>query len=626
MENENQEINNTPENKTTNVKTKKPKAPIIIAIVAIIAILGGVFACLYFFTDLFKSEKQLFVKELTSKQHVSEQLEEIKTLSKRMQEESYEATTKMTLDISGDEIKKEIKDEIGIDITKITLNENSKYDKNNTESNISLQYDNKDVIALDVIQKDDVIGIRVKDLYDKYLTIENKNLKDLVKKYGLDSEIDIDQIPDKILTGKDFQNALTITDENVEEIIEKYSKVFIEGIESEEIEKDKEKITIEINGDKKEFDTQKSVLELNPKQFLEASLKVVKELKKDDKTIKLVEDNIKGIIKLYEDNGYATEMTGIEDLDLKSGLDEAISGLEEVIKNMDEEDIKDAKIRLTMYSYDGKVIKNVIELVEKDKVFMSLEITSYKVDNTNYFEIAVSTAEQDKPIMKMYVIADQKENTSEKVKINYVIGMSMNVQNEIEFGLKYNIEQEVNFKSDVKITDLNSSNSLNLNTATESDLEKMVISISGNAMTYLVDLAEKFPELEPMIDELFDSINDGYNSNDVDYNSNNNAIGSNNNKVEIIGDTVVLNQTVGNTKIQHVFYYENDKLTKGVVTTTLTSNAEAEEYRKNLENQGLFDNFKVEGNVVTCDYSQDYISIYAYFDKEGLRDILNSSY
>jgi len=46
MENQNPEVNQTPGN-TTKVKTKKSKAPIVIAIIAIIAILGGF--CLFIF-------------------------------------------------------------------------------------------------------------------------------------------------------------------------------------------------------------------------------------------------------------------------------------------------------------------------------------------------------------------------------------------------------------------------------------------------------------------------------------------------------------------------------------------------------------------------------------------------
>jgi len=510
MENQNPEVNQTPGN-TTKVKTKKSKAPIVIAIIAIIAILGGVFACLYFFTDLFKTDKQVFVKDITTKQHVAEQIEEAKALSKRLEEESYEAKTKLSIDMS-DYMKEMLEYDLGeLDLTKITLNETTKYDKTNTEGNIVLQYDNKDVISLGYIQKDNVIGLKVEELYDKYVTIENKNLKDLAEKYGIDS----DEIPDKLLTSKDMAKALTITEEDLSNIWSKYSKVFVENLGSEEVEKTEETIKINVNGNKKEFETEKSVLKVEIKQLADAGLALLKSLNEDYEKEDLIEDNIKNIVKLYEDNGYAIETTGIEDLDIKDGLDEVIEILEENLDDIDED--SEVLFNLVTYSYDGKVIKNAIEIGIDDTVLTTMEFVSCKVDNTDYIEF--SAYENDEMVFKIYVSAEQVENTDNKVKTNYVIGfIADDLGDEIEF--KINLEQEINFKSDVKITNLDSSNTLNLNTATDSDLEKALMSVTGNAMTYLVDLVEKFPELEPLMEEIMagEDDEDDYNY-DYDFDS-----------------------------------------------------------------------------------------------------------
>jgi len=146
-----------------------------------------------------------------------------------------------------------------------------------------------------------------------------------------------------------------------------------------------------------------------------------------------------------------------------------------------------------------------------------MEFVSCKVDNTDYIEF--SAYENDEMVFKIYVSAEQVENTDNKVKTNYVIGfIADDLGDEIEF--KINLEQEINFKSDVKITNLDSSNTLNLNTATDSDLEKALMSVTGNAMTYLVDLVEKFPELEPLMEEIMagEDDEDDYNY-DYDFDS-----------------------------------------------------------------------------------------------------------
>lgn len=93
---------------------------------------------------------------------------------------------------------------------------------------------------------------------------------------------------------------------------------------------------------------------------------------------------------------------------------------------------------------------------------------------------------------------------------------------------------------------------------------------------------------------------------------------------QIVGDTVVFTQYEEGAKIEHVFYYENEELKKGVATATLSTNAEAKVYKSSLEEAGLFNNFKIDKNVVTCDYSEDVIVIYKQLDKEELVDTLNS--
>lgn len=331
-----QEVIKENENVSTSA-TKKKKSKLPVIIIALVVVLVALLAGAYFFTDLFKSPKQLFEKYLFNKQHFSKVLDEENEMLERMKKDSYEATTKISVDLGNEEWDKAIKEASAIDIKDVAIVTNVKEDvKNNkSQTNLKLNYQNKKVIEANVVLNENTMALQVPDIYSKYLTIENNNLQDIAKKFGVNAkEIGL---PNKILTDKDFENALTIKKEDIEKIGKKYKKVILNNIDSKDVEVDKDaSVKVNVNGEEKTLDAKKYTLEINEKEALEMVIDVLKELKDDKDTLKLLEENWSAIVKLYEDNGYAIEADEFDADEVKDALEELIEDLEKDLEKYEE--------------------------------------------------------------------------------------------------------------------------------------------------------------------------------------------------------------------------------------------------------------------------------------------------
>jgi hypothetical protein len=86
-------------------------------------------------------------------------------------------------------------------------------EKNKEKGILNFGFDNKQVLSVDYLRDNDLFGIKIGEVYDKYISIENKNLKQLAEKY----EIDSTEIPDKI-EFIDMHDLYDISEEEIQHI------------------------------------------------------------------------------------------------------------------------------------------------------------------------------------------------------------------------------------------------------------------------------------------------------------------------------------------------------------------------------------------------------------------------
>lgn len=339
----------------------------------------------------------------------------------------------------------------------VKLDVNVKSDPVNKKESFTMEMKNNGnhFLAFDSIVTSDAFGIHVKELHDKYITVENRDLKKLAETFGLDEET-IDQIPDKIPEGK------VLSDEDIEtlkNLKEKYCKRILEQIDSSyySVEKD---VTVNVNGT--DIKANKYALTMSEKEFLTIILNTLDELIADPDFVGLYEndsqlDEIKEqieklkeeidelgdetvVIAVYEENKKAVKTEFVIDEDKA----EFIVNNDSIIINV-ESDLDSASIVITN-TFDGTQGDLSIEFIDND-------------DNDNNVKVTVKSTKNDDNVESTIELEGEEFEESE---------------------LKYDISFSIKFNPNLEIDDLTNSNSIVINDYTQEDFTELFMEIMAN--------------------------------------------------------------------------------------------------------------------------------------------------
>ena len=220
------------------------KVQILIISLVIILVLGcATFATLYFATDIFKSEKEMFYKYIS--QINITQITDTNFNSNyqtRLQNESY---------INGGTIDIKVQEDGALSFDE-SFSFNSKVDPVNglASSIIDIKKDGQELLTVDYLRNKDLYGLKFEEIVSQYVVFENNNLKEFAAKFAVQ---DTSNIPDKIDLSEMLQNVNQedINLEKLKSIGDKYVNLIIEEIKNLPAERyskieDGYKLTIDI--------------------------------------------------------------------------------------------------------------------------------------------------------------------------------------------------------------------------------------------------------------------------------------------------------------------------------------------------------------------------------------------
>lgn len=466
----------------------KNNLKILIGVVVVIILIGV--ACVFAMPGVFNSEETEFFDLLIRKQSVAGVANDIAAKT----EKSKQVDTKIKADIS------EILETFGADTGDTDLNVEVDISEVKSGDDMSaaleLLLNKKSLGIIHFAKTGEMYGLKFADTTEKYLAFENNNLKELFENFDVE---DTDEIPDKILTQKDFEKVMKIDKATANKILDKYIKVLSKSVKGKV--ETKKNVKIEIDG--KEIKTTQHTLTLNEKDTAEMALAMLKALKEDEKNIKLFIDDYKAILKLMEESGYATkEMLSYDDLPSTDEIcEEFIGAIEETyeqLKEIVEEDDfdEDTEISLVIYEYKNEIVATKIVADEAAIVFECL--------NSEDVFIRFAT-EQDGKELAAIVLSGEMD--SKKLDLELKL-----VSNGIKLKL-ITITQEYKSKADEEMIKLNKKTALIVNKASEEDLEEFAEELKEGLTKYLEDLVEEFPEFS----SLFSAQDDSYDYDDFDY-------------------------------------------------------------------------------------------------------------
>ena len=490
------------------MKSKKGLiAGIVVAIIIILALAGGV---IYAKTDLFKPADKLFYKYLLGEKtefDYDEFLEEVKNAEGKEYSSNGEINANIDMQSTSAYARNNLNN---INKFKIEFEQKNKPKENKMSSNIKLSYDNKDVVEANLVKNSDIYGIQSDIMHDKYIVVENNNLKELAKKLGMDEE----NIPDKFEQVEAY-DLLYVSKEDRKEIVDKYKQVVNNKIGKDKYTAEKN-VETEINGEKVKTNTYK--LTITEKEVYETIKSILETAKDDEKTQELIISKYEMINKNVQNSEELTKDN------IKDYIDDLISDVDRELKYA-----SDDSMEIIVYVNKGKTVK--IEAKENED---TISAEFFEKDNKNNIVISI----EDYKLNIEYEEKEESNNKSlkgtitilsddeEQGKIDYEIAIKGTIgkgKNEItakfnieadEEKIELNIKENVNYDEKVTIEDLDSDKIVKLNDMSEDEIKDLFMEVYKKVQTDLPKVLE-----ETGISELFGNNTSNYDKYDLDNNT-----------------------------------------------------------------------------------------------------------
>lgn len=336
------------------MKQRKAQKIILIIIILLLIVLGGI-AYAYFATDIFKTPEQLFVKYLMNN---GTQLAEFNFAPFDEILEKMETTP---TEISVNTTMKQ-KDTFSDEENVTMLYTNIKTDLPNRKESLNLELQSQDeyLFGMELAITEDTYGILIKELHDKYLAIENRDLKKIGETFSLDQEI-LDSLPNKI------PETRTLTEEEkkiADELSLKYGKRVLELIDDNMVTLEK---NTEVDIDGESIKANKYSLNITEIKLLEIFTTIFEELLNDSQFKELyLKDIDQSIIEEYKTQNEELKTKGIAEAKEEN----------EMILSVYESDKKTVKTQISLSNNEEN-----IEFIIKDNNTLLLTINSPKVTN-----------------------------------------------------------------------------------------------------------------------------------------------------------------------------------------------------------------------------------------------------
>ena len=431
------------------------KKKILLAILLIVLLGAGIgYTC--FATDMLKTKKQLFFSYLLSDDLTSDLKSE--DLSKYLEKE------KTTAFSNKGEITANVKDN-GESSDAYDLLSNGKIKLEGKVDNSQKKAEQEITVALAQginvpikIRRDgETYGIQSRLLYDKYIAVKNENLKSLFEKLGMDNS---NEIPNQI----DWEN-IQFTTEELQNIKDKYSRVFYNSVDNDMFEKSKvdgqTKVTVNMTAD----------------QFVSIIEKMADEFKNDEKLLNKLSDG-----------------TTVDEL--KKQIDEFVNALKDV------EHTEQDKMSISLYIKSRKLVK--CEINTTDENGTETIATAEKEDNkltvktfeANEMQNQISIAKDENADATTYTInvvtQDLGEGSNIQIKMGFknlskLDDVEESIEATIEYGedsnksaMQINYNNTITFVQNTEIESFNTDNAVVLNDISENELNNLLETIYEN--------------------------------------------------------------------------------------------------------------------------------------------------
>ena len=425
---------------------KKRILIILILLLAIVGIFSGLYALLFFKTDLLKSDRDLFYTYLGKNIDILDVIDD-EWITK------YEERTKNTKYDNEGQISFEISDENdGSDINKLINNGKIQFkgvtDTVNKKAfqDIKLMYSNeeeeKELFNLKFLKEQDLYGLKSDEVVIKYISIENNDIYELLNRLGKSNTNNIANKIEKY----DINRILNMSEETKEEIIQKYMDVLKEQIPSNKFTKEKDII---INRNDQEYTTNKYTLKLTGDEEINIKVKLLETLLNDENILQEVN-------KIQQKNDENITV-------LKTKIQDQINDIKRQPSN------SNIIFELSVYEAEGELIRT--ELIKPE---LTLRIENVNTKNNQTVTIT-NTETSNGTIVTTCKLNRQTFTNISQMSLEYNVtensrqatNIIINIKNEIKTGDEIDTTIEAEIEDDLGNKKIQYNNLKKFNTSSE---------------------------------------------------------------------------------------------------------------------------------------------------------------
>lgn len=325
----------------------KKKTGIVIGVVATLVVLiaVGVFAFLYFMTDIFKSNQQLFWKYVSNSEQLVKVISSENEANQKIWKESHSYTAKGDLSIA-------VTKATGTKEIKLGTTERHNQNTGRTYSDVTLYNEEAELLKVSYINSGDIYALYCKDIYEPYYIGFRNNFEELLEKFNTTGDT-VTNLSNFDL-GKIWNASTKLTQEEKTYLANAYSSTILEHISENKYAK-VDKTAVEISN--QSYEVAGYQLQLNQEDIKQILVAVLTKTKEDTQIMSILH-------KILE----------VEEADM-------ISAIEQTIVLLQERNFEETNLTITVYNV-GKGLTR-IQMNDSEKVELILDIDDSKANKKN---------------------------------------------------------------------------------------------------------------------------------------------------------------------------------------------------------------------------------------------------
>lgn len=443
----------------------------MISIVLLIAIIG-ILGYLYLKTDMFKSKETLFAKYLLQNgenvQFLNVQNDE--KINKILENRKYESTLDAKVEYTEDAGTSNENKDNGINNVKLVINSNVDNSSDYNYKDISIQDENKNtLVGVEYLKDEKLYGLRLKDIV-QFVSIEYD--KDENKEETEDNEI-YNKINE--FSNLDLNEIFELTETEKIALQNRYIGILRSNVSKERYAKQTNAI-ITLNN--KDVKTNAYSIRLTTEEYNNLRIKILEQLSSDEiilEKINKLEEKVKEFDEDYEE----------------SFQDKFVSYLEDVIKKIQDNNIGNEEVKITVYENGMKTVRTSIEKNTEKLIVDMYNNSTIKVDSVKL---------GDTTLEKIFKIEKINDNNELQYNVNYTTLSNSDVLSDMKFSYKHsNDEKELKQKAIIEVANEANKATLTIN----NDIK--YVNEFGNQVLF-EDKNVRYDQIEGQKKEIIDQI------------------------------------------------------------------------------------------------------------------------